>query len=62
MITFYFPQIGEMNSTIRATSLEPQWTDSDGGGGPENTRSLTRERSRPRLHSQIRGATTATNR
>lgn len=51
-----------MNSTIRATSLEPQWTDSDGGGGPENTRSLTRERSRPRLHSQIRGATTATNR
>lgn len=50
-----------MNSTIRATSLEPQ-TDSDGGGGPENTRSLTRERSRPRLHSQIRGATTAPNR
>jgi len=51
-----------MNSTVRATSLEPQWTDSDGGGGPENTRSLTRDRSRPRLHSQIRGATAATNR
>jgi len=54
-----------MNSTVRATSLEPQWTDSDGGGGgggPENTRSLSRDRSRPRLHSQIRGATTATNR
>jgi len=51
-----------MNSTVRATSLEPQWTDSDGGGGLENARSLSRDRSRPQLHSQIRGATSATNR
>jgi len=50
-----------MNSTVRATSLEPQWTDSD-GGGMETTRSLSRDRSRPRLHSQIRGASATTNR
>lgn len=51
-----------MNSTVRATSLEPQWPDSECYEGPDMTRSLSRDRGRPRLHSQIRGATTATNR
>jgi len=39
-----------MNSTVRATSLEPQLTDSDRG-------SETQDRSRPRVRSQIRGTT-----
>lgn len=46
-----------MNSSARATSVEPQWRDSDGGGRADTTRSLSRDRGRPRVHSQIRGAT-----